>query len=286
VASRSSPPLCVLAISGVLFLMAADIEADTVTAMTWNVRVDLAQDGENRWELRRDDVVSLLRFHAPQVFGIQEGLLRQVEYIDDRLPGYAYVGVGRDDGEQGGEFSAIFYSTGRLELLDDGTFWLSETPDVVSKGWDAALPRICTWARFRDRESSQTFRVFNTHFDHVGVDARANSAALLLHEIGEINREGEPILLMGDFNAEPGSAPIGTLGAALDDARAAGPAATLGPGGTFSGFRVDGPVERRIDYMFLSRGDWNVLRYAVFTDSRDGRYLSDHLPVFVEVAPR
>jgi endonuclease/exonuclease/phosphatase family metal-dependent hydrolase len=285
VARRSLRPLRLLAISGTLLLMAADIDADTVTAMTYNVRVDLAQDGEDRWELRREDLVSLLRFHAPDVIGIQEGLAGQVEYIEAALPGYSYVGVGRDDGESGGEYSAVYYNKARLELLDTGTFWLSETPEVVSQGWDAALPRICTWARFRGRASSRTFRVFNTHFDHVGAEARANSAALLLEKIAEVDREGEPVLLMGDFNAEPGSAPIAALTAQLDDARSGGAPVMLGPEGTFSGFRVDGPVTRRIDYVFLSRGDWDVKEYAVFTDSRNGRYLSDHLPVYVLLAP-
>ena len=283
-ASRSTRPLSLLAIGGALLLMAADIEAETVTAMTWNIRLDIAQDGEDRWELRQDEVLGFIQFHAPDVLGIQEGLPGQVAFIDDGLPGYSYAGVGREGGDNG-EYSAVFYNEARLELLDSGTFWLSEMPDVVSKGWDAALPRICTWTRFRDRDTSRTFRVFNTHFDHVGAVARANSAALLLQKIAEINREREPLLLMGDFNAEPGSAPIEMLTAELDDAREAGAAVMLGPEGTFSGFEVNGPVTRRIDYVFLSRGDWGVKKYAVFTDSRGGRYLSDHLPVYVEVAP-
>jgi len=265
-------------------LAATALQAQSVTVMTYNIRLDTEQDGENRWDLRKELVVGLLGERAPDVFGIQEGLPWQVRYIDESLPGYAYVGEGREGGDKG-EYSALYFRQERLELLDSGTFWLSETPDAVSVGWDAALPRICSWARFRDRSSSQTFIVANTHFDHIGAEARAKSAALLVARIGAINTGGDPVLLTGDFNAEPDSVPVATIMTAFDDARQVASAVAPGQEGTRSGFGVAGPVTARIDYVFASHGDWRVLEYAVLDDSRDGRYYSDHLPVVVRAEP-
>lgn len=282
-----------LIVVSIILLSSAAVPAQTIEAMTYNIRLDTETDGADAWDFRKKGLVDQIRFHEPDVLGIQEGLFHQVEYLDTSLPDYSYVGVGRDDGEKGGEFSAIFYDTRRLERLEHGTFWLSESPEQASVGWDAALKRICTYAAFKDLTSSQTFWVFNTHFDHRGEVAREKSAALIMAQIDKINEQGNPVLLMGDFNAVPGSAPISTVMDSMSDAKKEASFVTFGPDGTVrfrsdetaGRFGVDQPVTRRIDYIFTSKGNWNVLKYAVLTDSNKLKYYSDHLPVFVEATP-
>lgn len=253
-----------------------------VTFLTYNIRFDNPADGDDAWPVRRDFLAGQLKFYKPDVFGIQEGLHRQVEYLQEQLPGYAHVGVGRDDGREAGEYSALFYRTDRFRALESGTFWLSETPDTVSKGWDAALPRICTWALLEDSVAGSLIYVFNTHFDHVGKAARKASAALILQKIAEINTGGYPTVLMGDLNSEPGEDPIAVLQSAMNEASDATREPPFGPEGTFNGFKFHEPVTRRIDYVFTRPG-MHVLQYAVLSDSRNCHYPSDHLPVLVRV---
>jgi len=265
-----------------VLLAATAAQAQPLCFLTYNIRYDNPADGADAWPLRRDFLVAQLRFHAPDVFGIQEGLQRQVEYIETQLPAYARVGVGRDDGREAGEYSALFYRKERFKALDSGTFWLSETPDSVSKGWDAALPRICTWALLEESASGRKFWVFNTHFDHVGALARENSAKLILQKIKTFNSANYPVALLGDLNSEPGSAPVALLQNALSDTHDHCQEPPFGPEGTFNGFRFQEPVTRRIDYIFVS-GAWKTRKYAVLSDSRNCHYPSDHLPVLVRV---
>ncbi|MDH4126242.1 MAG: endonuclease/exonuclease/phosphatase family protein [Gammaproteobacteria bacterium] len=274
-----------LELATMLSLLLGSAHAQSIDAMSYNIRYDNPDDGENSWELRKAGLVNQLRFYAPDLFGIQEGEYQQVRYIDEALPEFAWVGVGREDGLTGGEFSAIYYDTRRLKVLQDSTFWLSDTPAEVSIGWDAAIKRVCTYALFEDLASSQKFWVFNTHFDHIGVMAREQSAMLIRAQIARINEQDYPVLLMGDFNAEPDSKPIATLTASFEDASTVA-RLRFGPDGTRGGFYVAEPITRRIDFIFTSPGDWEVLKYAVLSDSLDMKYYSDHLPVFVEVALR
>ena len=160
-----------------------------------------------------------LLFYAPDILGIQEGLHTQVSYLDDHLKAYDYVGVGRDDGKTRGEYAAIFYRPDRLKLLGDDTFWLSETPQRISVGWDASMERICTYAFFMDKQTGISFLVFNTHFDHIGKIARQKSAQLILKKINELNKDGWPVIVMGDFNLNDQSQPIQLLSSQLSDAR-------------------------------------------------------------------
>ena len=288
--TRFTNRLCFLMVVAVLLSWSTGVHAQAIEAMTYNIRLDTENDGKDAWDFRKQGLVDQVKFHEPSVLGIQEGLYHQVEYIDASLPDYAYVGVGRDDGEKGGEFSAIFFDTRRLERLEHGTFWLSESPEQPSIGWDASFERICTYASFKDLASLQTFWVFNTHFDHEGVVAREKSAELIIAQIDKINVQRHPFLLMGDFNSVPGSAPISIVTDRMNDAKkeaslvAFGPDGTVRfrPGETAGRFDIDQPVTRRIDYIFTSKGDWTVLKYAVLTDSIDMKYYSDHLPVFVE----
>ncbi len=254
------------------------LHGQPLSILTYNLRFDNPADGDDAWPLRRDFLAGQLRFHAPGVFGIQEGLHRQLEYLQTQLPEYAMVGVGRDDGRQGGEYSALFYQRARFHLLESGTFWLSETPDTVSKGWDAALPRICTWALLHDTVAGRRLWVFNTHFDHIGEKARRASAALILKKIAEKNTAGHPVVLMGDLNSEPASEPVALLRQSLLDTHDHSSEPPFGPAGTFNGFKFHEPVTRRIDYIFVSP-NLKVQKFAILSDARNCRYPSDHLPV-------
>ena len=246
-------------------------------AATYNLRLNTPDDGPNAWPLRRDAVRALIGYHQVDLLGTQEGLMDQVDDLA-AMPGFAYVGVGRDDGKRAGEHSAIFYRTARFQLLAHGDFWLSEAPTVPGKGWDATCcNRIASWAKLRERVSGQVFYAFSVHFDHQGVIARRESAHLMVREMHEIAGD-HPVLCLGDFNATPESEPIRIMSASLRDARAVSQAPPYGPVGTFNDFKIDAPLKDRIDYIFLGPR-WQVLRYAVLTDMHEARFPSDHLPV-------
>ncbi|WP_198661754.1 endonuclease/exonuclease/phosphatase family protein [Lewinella sp. IMCC34183] len=253
---------------------------NTLTVMSYNIRYDSPNDGSNRWDNRRDLLVSQVQFHHPDILGTQEVLANQLRYLRRNLDGYDYVGEGRDGGDDG-EYSALFYNEDRLRVEDSGTFWLSPTSGRVSTGWDAALPRIVTWARFRRRDSRESFMAFNTHFDHVGDQARVESARLLLNMIGQLNRDNLPVVVTGDLNLTPETEAIGILTGTLQDAYQQAPV-RLGPVGTFTGFDYDAPADRRIDYIMTSPGV-RVLRYAALTDAVNRSFPSDHFPVMADV---
>lgn len=259
--------------------------------MTFNLRLDIASDGPNAWPFRKDWVAALIRFHEPDAIGVQEALAHMLTDLDARLPGFARIGVGRADGRQGGEFSAILYRTDRLELLDSGTFWLSPTPGVPgSKGWDAAIERVATWGRFRDRRSGCRYVHLNTHFDHIGEQARQESARLVRQRLAAL-AAGSPIIVTGDLNADPMSAPYRVLTGdtiadgvpPLRDAFVTSRAGHYGPTSSWTAFRAIEPG-RRIDYVLVS-SEIAVLTHGILPDSWDGRFPSDHLPVLASVAP-
>jgi len=251
--------------------------------MTYNIRYATVNDQENQWEKRKEFLTEQIGFYEPDVFGIQEGLHSQLVFIDQTLKSYDYVGVGRDDGKEKGEYCAIFFNKENLELLSQDTFWLSPTPERVSKGWDAAFERICTYAKFKDRASDKIFLVFNTHFDHIGEIARERSAELIVKKIDELNKEHFPVILMGDFNLNEKSEAIAYLSSELNDSKIVSEAKPFGPHGTFTGFKFHEPVQDRIDYIFCSKESIRVKKYAVLTDSKESRYPSDHFPVIVEI---
>lgn len=253
-----------------------------IQLMSYNVKYANENDGENSWPLRKDYITNQIQFYEPGIFGVQEAVLEQMEYFRNNLEGYNYVGVGRDDGKTKGEFSAIFYDTISFQILRENTFWLSETPQKVSVGWDAAMERVCTFALFEEKSSGKKFWVFNTHFDHIGEKARKESADLILDKIAEVNSEKFPVILMGDFNLEPQAAGILKISEVMNDSKSISKH-QFGPEGTFNGFKFMEPVTRRIDYIFTSKGNIEVLKYAVLTDSKDQKYPSDHFPVFVEL---
>lgn len=249
--------------------------------MSYNVKYANENDGENSWFNRKDHLASQIQFYEPHIFGVQEALHSQLEFLKAELSGYEYFGKGRDDGAQKGEFSAIFFKAEKFELLKEGTFWLSTTPDVPGKGWDADYPRVCTYGKFKNKTTGKEFWVFNSHFDHVGVEARRNSVKLIHEKIEELNREQLPVILMGDLNLEPETAEIQFLEEHYKDSKKISNL-VFGPEGTFNAYQFEKPVTRRIDYIFVSEGV-HVKKYAVLSDNKDLRYPSDHLPVLVEL---
>lgn len=251
---------------------------------TYNLRYNNPGDGPNAWPARKEAVKALIRYHEFDIVGTQEGLAGQIADLA-QMEEFDHVGVGRDDGKHAGEHSAIFFSKSRFALLDKGDFWLSETPDRPSLGWDATCcHRLASWARLRDRASKRAFFVFSVHFDHEGEQARRASADLVLRKIAEIAR-GEPAICVGDFNSTPETVQMRTMAAAMRDAARVSKAPPYGPSGTYNGFRLDAPMTERIDYIFVDR-HVEVLKYAVLSDSVERRYPSDHHPVVARVVFR
>lgn len=266
-----------------VFLTIYSGNAQFLKVMTYNIRLDIAVDGENDWAHRKDFFTSQIQFYEPDILGIQEATPNQVIDIAKAFPQYNYVGIGRD-GAGKGESSNIYYKKDRFKLIQENTFWLSETPDVVSKGWDAAFNRVCTYALFKDLKTKKTFWVFNTHLDHVGELAKTNGIQLILSKMATVNTKKYPVFFTGDFNSEPATDRIKNLKKIMNDSREISETTPFGPLGTFNGFNHNEPVTKLIDYIFVSNeGKLSVKKYAVLSDSRDLRYPSDHFPVYVEI---
>lgn len=255
--------------------------AQTHDIGTFNIRWDNPNDEGNLWKDRLPHVVGVIQKYDLGIVGIQEGLKHQVDQLTDGL-GYSFLGVGRDDGAQAGEFTAILYNPERYELLNEGTFWLSSTPDKPSKGWDAAFNRICSWGKFKD-QSGETFYVFNIHYDHMGQEARVESSKLVLKKIKEINSENLSTVWIGDFNVTPENEAYKViLENEWKDARLVSKAETFGPRGTFTGFKWRGYDDRIIDHIFVNSGVI-VSRHGIIEDSYGEKYPSDHFPVIAKV---
>jgi len=255
-----------------------------ISVATYNLRYNNPADGPNAWPARRDMVTALIRYHGFDIVGTQEALADQVADLA-RMEEFDHVGVGRDDGKNAGEHSAIFFRKSRFALLDKGDFWLSETPERPSRGWDATCcNRLVSWARLRERASGRTLFVFSAHFDHEGEVARRASSALLLRKVAAI-ASTEPAIVVGDFNSTPDTPQMQAMASTMRDAYRVSLAPPYGPTGTYNGFRLDAPLTDRIDYIFVD-AHAEVLDYAVLTDARDRRYPSDHHPVVARVRLR
>ena len=254
--------------------------------MTFNIRYNNPNDGDNAWPYRKDLAGEMFRRHQPDVAGLQEALAEQVEDLAACLPDFAWVGVGREDGASEGEFAAVFYRTERLTLLESGTFWLSETPETPGLGWDAHCVRTVTWVRFQDNVTGAPFVFLNTHFDHASKRARHESALLLLERAQKLSG-GLPVVVTGDLNCVPISKTYRLLTRdhkdsdfRLFDAKSKSETLHHGPAATFHAFT--GKLRARIDYIFVSAGV-RVLRHVTLTDDWEGRYPSDHTPVVADV---
>ena len=271
---------CIIYMFGVVSAFPHEKE-QTLNIMSFNIRLNVASDGYNAWPHRTQMVESMVRFYEVDLMGVQEALPDQMEDLKQILPDFGAHGVARDTGRWG-EYSAIFYRKSRLELLEGSTFWLSPTPDVMSKGWDAALNRIASWAVFRDKTTGKQFFYLNTHFDHRGVQARIESAKLIPQQIQKLNPRHLPVIISGDFNITPSTEAYKTLRQSLQDTYLTTLTPHHGPASTWSGFQFPGVPERRIDYIF-SMGNVQTLRHATLSDSWSGRFPSDHLPVLTTV---
>lgn len=258
-------------------------EPQPLTVMSYNLRYGSANDGPDRWELRRDMLVDLIKRHDPTVLGTQECLDFQAQYIAEKLPEYTWFGLGREaDGT--GEMTAILFKKSRLLPLESGHLWLSETPDVPgSISWDSSLTRIASWIKFYDRVNQRSFYFYNTHFDHRGAVARLESARRLETRIRE-EHDGEPVILTGDFNAVAGTSEpwkaltAGVLKDTWDTAEA-----TRGTANTWNGFAIpEAGKERRIDWI-VATPEVRILSCEIDAHEENGRYPSDHMPVIAQI---
>lgn len=267
----------------ILLIIPMGIFAQQMNIMSFNIRYNNPRDGINAWPNRIDLVNGLLKFHEPDIFGLQEALHDQIMDIENGLPGFEWFGVGRDDGKKAGEYSPIFFNKAKFILVEKGHFWLSENCDKPGLGWDAACTRICTWGKFQSKVTGKQFFVLNTHFDHRGDEARKNSAILIGNKIKELTVNNDlPAILMGDFNLTPETEPIVLLKNFMKDSRDISAEPPYGPVGTFNAFKLEAELKDRIDYIFVN-GGIKVLKYAALSDNFEKRMPSDHLPVFVKV---
>lgn len=261
------------------------IQSDTILVMSYNIRYDNPDDGINAWPNRSDHVAEMMgEKYQTDLIGVQEALKSQIDDLQERLPDYSWVGVGRDDGKEAGEYSPIFYKTDQFDLIATNTFWLSESPDYPgSISWDAAITRVATWAKFKNRSGGQDFYIINTHFDHMGEVARVESAKVIGEFVSGIEEE-YPVIVTGDFNVPETSEAYSVMTdlPGILDARYASESEHEGPTATFNDWEELRPEETRIDYIFV-RENVGVLTHRILDDRYDGRFPSDHLPVLVDV---
>jgi len=253
-----------------------------LTVATFNLRMDTPNDGLDAWPNRKEMVKNLIAYHDFDIFGVQEAFLHMITGVLE-LPNYDYLGVGRDDGKEEGEYAAIIYKKDKFKVLNHGNFWLSETPEKVSFGWDAVCRRVCTWGEFEDLASGDTFYFFNVHFDHKGVVARRESAKLMISKIQEIAGD-KKVICTGDFNGVPTCEPIQIMLGSnlLLDSKAVSEKTPYGTEGTFTGFDVQSEAKKRIDFIFVTK-DIKVKSYATLNEVIAGHFPSDHFPVMVQV---
>ncbi len=252
-------------------------EQYSLSIMSFNLRYDTSEDGENQWSNRKDACILMLEEIQPHILGIQEGLENQVYFLNEQLPWHDYVGVGRDDGEAMGEYSAIFFDTTLFSKMETGNFWLSETPEIPSMGWDAACIRIVTWVQLLNKNSNEILYVFNTHFDHEGKEAQQESGYLLIEKIESITQWAYPVFITGDFNVLASNKALNPILEECNDARKE--AQYCSNGKSFNAFgRGGGFMNRDIDYIFYK----NYLAPTAFKTIKKTYgvpYISDHYPI-------
>ncbi len=254
---------------------------ESFSIMSYNIRYDNPQDGENSWDKRKFALKSLLQKYNPSIIGLQEVLHGQKEFLTNELNKYSIVGKARDDGNEKGEYSCIMYDTSKYGLLHSHTFWLSEEPNKVSIGWDAVLPRICTYIHLSILGTEKDLHVFNAHFDHKGKLSRINSVELLKGKIIRLLERGESVILLGDFNATELSKEIISLKSFLDDPIEINSVIFNGPAGTYNAFDHAEIPDERIDYIFIKNIE--ATNYMHIYERRTEKlFISDHFPVYLE----
>jgi len=273
---------CLLLLLSVSFFAMAQ---EQIKSMSFNIRLDVESDGVNRWDARKDKVAGLMNYYEADFIGGQEVQHHQLQYLLSQLTKYNYIGVGRDDGKEEGEYSCIFYNKEKFEVIQQSTFWLSPTPDTVSMGWDAACHRVCTYGLFKSKKTKQLVWVFNTHLDHMGVIAREESAKLIIKKIKELAAgKNYPVILSGDFNSKPGEAAADYISQFLKNSRTVSKEKPYGPIDTWNAFQFTKTPDGCIDYIFISNDKRiAVKKFATITDSYDMKYPSDHFPVLATI---
>ncbi|MDP1676054.1 MAG: endonuclease/exonuclease/phosphatase family protein [Bacteroidota bacterium] len=261
---------------------------EPMRVMTFNIRLDSPNDGPNIWMNRRASLVSMIRFHKADIVGFQEAQKHQLDFISQSLPEYGWFGVGRDDGKQAGEFSAILYRKDRFDTVATSTFWCSPTPEHPGLGWDAAYQRVVTYGKMNDKRTNTIFYLFNTHLDNEGKKARLESAKLIKKRM-QLVCGNYPVILTGDFNSLPDSDPYRIISSPdtsytiqLVDTRTISKSVLHGPKGTFTGFDINAKPAAPIDFIFVKKG-MSVLSHGTLSDSFDGYLPSDHYPVIAEI---
>jgi len=268
-----------LLISTLLFVQ--NVMPQKFSIMTYNIRYKNNTDGVNSWDLRKDNLVKQLKNLNPDILGIQEAVYDQITFINENIPEYKVTGEGRDGGIKG-EFSAIFYNYNKFKLLHSGTFWLNESRTPLIKGWDAAFPRICTYAKFTEIKNGKTFYVFNTHLDHVGNEARKNSVSLIIDSIAKLNTENLPVLFCGDFNTDESDFTIQQILQKYKNTKNIAHKVNISQKGTFNGYNTTIEATNLIDYIFAS-SHFKVYKYQVPVNLYNNLYPSDHFPVFIKI---
>ena len=275
-----------LIIAAVLLALPFTVSAQKQTrdydlkVMSYNIRMGVAKDGTNSWEYRYPATALMLQDQMPDVFGVQEAFEFQIRFIEDNFADYDSVGVGRDNGKSEGEFMSIFWNKKTVKMVKWGTFWLSETPEKPSKGWDAACKRTATWALMKDKKTGKHFYYVNTHLDHRGSEARRQGLNLIVSRIDEINQKGYPMVLTGDFNMKPDDAALTGLEQRMQSARKIAPKtdnhATLNLWGK-------GKAEMVIDYIYVSGFSACPEYHTVNEKYGQWKYISDHYPVYAKL---
>ena len=275
-----------LIIAAVLMALPFTVSAQKPTrdydlkVMSYNIRMGVAKDGTNSWEYRYPATALMLQNQMPDVFGVQEAFEFQIRFIEDNFADYDSVGVGRDNGKSEGEFMSIFWNKKTVKMVKCGTFWLSETPEKPSKGWDAACKRTATWALMKDKNTGKMFYFVNTHLDHRGSEARRQGLNLIVSRIDEINQKGYPMVLTGDFNMKPDDAALTGLEQRMQSARKIAPKtdnhATLNLWGK-------GKADMVIDYIYVSGFSACPEYHTVNEKYGQWKYISDHYPVYAKL---
>lgn len=266
------------AVFAAMFSLVSCKQSNELKVMSYNVRYDNAGDGENAWDFRKHATIAMLNDVQPDVFGVQEALPNQLSYISEQAPEYKNVGVGRDNGISQGEHMSIFWNTKTIEMIEWGTYWLSETPDVPSHGWDADCRRTATWALMKDKRNGKSFFFVNTHLDHRGVEARKNGLQLVIDKIAGMNPDGYPMVLTGDFNVLPDDECLVDLDKQMQSARKV--AKVTDNKSTYHGWGTRSPEEEYvIDYIYVSNFASVPEYFTNVKEYAERPFVSDHYPI-------
>ena len=264
-----------------IYFLLSNLVSDEIKVISYNVRYNNPNDGKDIWENRRSTIVNLIKNENPDFLGLQEVNHAQLLFLNSNLSNYSFVGVGRDDGKTKGEYSPIFYNNNLFDLIKSDTFWLSSTPSKISIGWDASMERICTYAVFKSKTNKKNIWVFNTHFDHIGMEAREKSADLIISVINKLTEPEDYVVLTGDFNLLDDSKPIMNLQSNFNDTNK-NLEKTDKSYGTFNNFKLNFVSKSRIDYVFEKNFKLINSRHII-VKTPEGRWASDHHPILAKL---